>query len=275
MKKLVLTIAAAITFAAASAQAADMRMPLKAPPPVAAVVWNWTGFYIGVNGGYSWGRSRSDAAFVTAPGGVAIAAPAGSVLGSGFDLNGGLVGGQIGYNWQMANWLIGLEGDGQWASERGSTSFLCASPVLGACLPGLTFVPAGATGTVGTFSQNIEAFGTFRGRVGWLVAPQFMFYGTGGLAVGSVRTTLGLSGFTPAGVPVAVSAAGSTTRVGWTVGAGIEGMFAQHWSAKLEYLYMDLGSLNNSIALAPAGIAINTRSRVTDNIFRAGVNYHF
>ena len=108
MNKIILTIATAITLAAANADAADLRMPVKAPPPVAAAGWSWTGFYIGVNGGYSWGRSRSDAAFTTATG-VVIVPPAGSVLGNGFDLTGGLVGGQIGYNWQMSNWLIGLE----------------------------------------------------------------------------------------------------------------------------------------------------------------------
>jgi len=274
MKRFALTIAAAIGFVSVNAHAADLRMPVKAPPPVAAAVWSWTGFYIGVNGGYSWGRSRSDAAFTTGTG-VVIVPPAGSILGNGFDLTGGLAGGQIGYNWQMSNWLIGLEGDGQWASERGSTSFLCAAPVVGACLPGLTVVPPGATGTAGTISQKIEAFGTFRGRVGWLVTPEVLLYGTGGLAVGSVRTSLGLAGFTTAGAPIAITAANSTTRVGWTAGAGIEGMFARNWSAKLEYLYMDLGSFNNSLALAAPGLAINARSRVTDNILRAGINYHF
>jgi len=275
MKKLVLTIATAIGLISANAYAADMRMPMKAPPPVAAAAWSWTGFYIGINGGYSWGRSRNDATFVTAPGGVAIVPGPGSTVGSGFDLTGGLAGGQIGYNWQMSNWLIGLEGDGQWASERGSSTFLCAAPVLGGCLPGLTFIPPGATGTIGTLSQKIDAFGTFRGRLGWLVTPEVLLYGTGGLAVGDVRTSLALSGFTAAGVPVAVSSASNTIRVGWTAGAGIEGMFARNWSAKLEYLYMDLGSVNTALSLTPPGIALNTRSRVTDNILRAGINYHF
>src|SRR5947209_1451508 len=275
MKKLALTFATVIGLVSATAHAADMRMPMKAPPPVAAAAWSWTGFYIGANGGYSWGRSRNDATFATAPGGVVIVPGPGSTVGSGFDLTGGLAGGQIGYNWQMSNWLIGLEGDGQWASERGSTTFLCAAPVLGACLPGLTFIPPGATGTTGTLSQKIDAFGTFRGRLGWLVTPEVLLYGTGGLAVGDVRTSLSLSGFTAAGLPIAIATASSTTRVGWTAGAGIEGMFARNWSAKLEYLYMDLGSVNTALSLTPPGIALNTRSRVTDNILRAGINYHF
>src|SRR5262249_4917567 len=84
MKKFALTIAAAITLAAANADAADLRMPVKAPPPVAAAVWSWTGFYIGVNGGYSWGRSRNDASFITTATGAVIVPPAGSVLGGGF-----------------------------------------------------------------------------------------------------------------------------------------------------------------------------------------------
>jgi outer membrane immunogenic protein len=271
MKRMFFPIAAAIGLITSSAYAADMRMPMKAPPLVAAPIWTWTGFYIGVNGGYSWGRSRNDGGFVTAPGGVPIAAGTTS-----FNLNGGLAGGQIGYNWQMSNWLIGLEGDGQWASERGRSTVLCAATAVGGpCLPGLTFLPPGATGTVGTISQKIDAFGTFRGRLGWLVTPEVLLYGTGGLAVGDVRTSLALAGFNANGAAVAIAATGSTTRVGWTAGAGIEGMFARNWSAKLEYLYMDLGRFNNTVTLTPPGIALNGSSRVTDNILRAGVNYHF
>src|SRR5204863_6867754 len=92
------TVVATVFAATAPASAADMRMPIKAPPPVAAMITNWTGFYIGINGGYSWGRSRDDGSFVTAPGGVLIVAPAGSVLGNTLNLNGGLIGGQVGYN---------------------------------------------------------------------------------------------------------------------------------------------------------------------------------
>lgn len=273
MKKLGLTIAVAIGLVTANAEAADMRMPVKAPPPVAAAVWSWTGFYIGVNGGYSWGRASNSATFVTAPGGVVIVPPAGSLVGNAVDLKGGLVGGQIGYNWQISSWLIGLEGDGQWSWERGSSSFLCVG--AGTCVPGLVVAAPGAFATTGTISQKIEAFGTFRGRVGWLVTPEVLLYGTGGLAVGSVRSALSLASFTAVGLPVGVASTSSTTRVGWTAGGGIEGMFARNWSAKLEYLYMDLGSVNNSLALIPPGVGINVRSRVTDNILRAGINYHF
>jgi outer membrane immunogenic protein len=274
MKRAIFIVATAVGLVAANAYAADLRMPV--PPPVAAAVSSWTGFYIGVNGGYSWGRSRNDGAFLTSPAGLPIVVGAGSVLSNSFDLNGGVAGGQIGYNWQMSNWLVGLEGDGQWASERGRSTFLCAATLVGgACLPGFTFLPGGATGTVGTISQKIDAFGTFRGRVGLLITPEVLLYGTGGLAAGDVRTRLTLAGFTAPGVPVRVAASGSTTRAGWTAGAGIEGLIARNWSAKLEYLYMDLGTFNNTVTLAPPGLTLNVRSKVTDNILRAGVNYHF
>jgi outer membrane immunogenic protein len=266
MKKLLIA-AGSLLALAAPAVAADMRMPMKAPPVAAPIVTSWSGFYIGLNGGYSWGRSRSDATFTAA--GVPFVPPAASILSNSLDLNGGLFGGQIGYNWQISNWLIGLEGDGQWARERGSGTFTCATVALiaAAVIPGVC-----AAGVSAPVTQTIEAFGTVRGRLGLLVTPDVLLYGTGGLAVGSIKTDLALAN--AAGV-VAVVGSSSTTRVGWTAGAGIEGMFAPHWSAKLEYLYMDFGTLTNSLAVAPTGLGVTVSSRVTDNVLRAGVNYHF
>src|SRR5262249_20413421 len=124
-----------------------------------------------------------------------------------------------------------------------------------------------------SFSQRIEAFGTFRGRVGFLATPDFLLYGTGGLAVASFRTSASATA-TAAGLVAGVSAATSQTRGGWAVGAGIEGMFAPRWSAKLEYLYADYGRFNNNLAFA-GPVIIGTSTRVSDNIIRAGVNYHF
>jgi outer membrane immunogenic protein len=277
--------ALALAASVSSAAAADLRprMPAKAPV-MAAEVWNWNGFYLGLNGGYSWGRSRSDVSFFTVPGGVAIAPPAGSVTSSSFNLDGGVFGGQAGWNWQSGAFLFGLETDLQWSGEKGSTAFLCASAVgiLPACLPGFTFLaPGGPAGTTVTVSQSIEWFGTFRGRAGMLFTPSVLGYVTGGLAYGGVKTDLAIGGFSPVLFPLTAASAVSsnrTTRLGWTVGAGIEAMFARDWSAKIEYLYMDLGSYTNSVALAftPAfGIGATVNSRVTDNIIRGGINYHF
>ena len=117
-----------LAFAAAPALAADL--PVKAPPVPMAPVMNWTGFYIGVNGGYSWGRSSRDLNFFNPLNGVVIA----SGTGGGRDLDGGVFGGQVGYNWQTANWVFGIETDAQWTGQKGSTSVPC--PVAG-CFPTL------------------------------------------------------------------------------------------------------------------------------------------
>jgi outer membrane immunogenic protein len=263
-----------------SAMAADL--PVKAPPPapVMAPVWNWNGFYIGVNGGYSWGRAGRDVTFANPVTGAAVVV-AGTGTTSDSNLNGGLFGGQIGYNWQTSNWVFGLETDAQWTGQRGSANALCpatSAVIPGPCLPGLTFVPAGAFGSAATVDQKLEWFGTFRGRAGVAVTPSVLLYATGSAAYGTIKTDLGLAGFTPAGTPVAVAGSSSDTRFGWTVGGGIEAMFASNWSAKIEYLYVDLGKISSTAifptaAGVPLGVSLN--SRITDNIVRAGINYHF
>ena len=186
-----------------AASAADL--PVKSPPPapVMAPVWNWTGFYVGVNGGYSWGRSTRDLNFFNPLNGVLIA----SGTGGGRDMNGGLFGGQLGYNWQTANWVFGIETDAQWTGQKGSTTVLC--PVAG-CFP--TAVAAG-TGVGAALSDKLEWFGTFRGRGGVLVTPSFLLYVTGGLAYGSLQTEVGLSGFTATGIPVTAVGSRSSRQI--------------------------------------------------------------
>jgi outer membrane immunogenic protein len=104
-----------------------------------------------------------------------------------------------------------------------------------------------------------------------------LFYGTGGLAFGEIKTTGTMSGFTPAGVAVGSVGSNSTTRAGWTAGVGVEGKITQNWSAKLEYLYIDLGRFGSGpFTLAPlSAISANVSSRFTDHILRAGINYQF
>jgi outer membrane immunogenic protein len=277
MLKPILIIATALGFSAA-AHAADMRMPVKAPPPIVPVI-SWTGFYIGVNGGYSWGRSDTDVSYFNPLTGAAIVPPVNSITSGRFDLDGGVAGGQIGYNWQTSNWVWGLEADLQWSDEKGSGGFTCAPTLIGGpCIPGFTFVPPGAAGgTALTLDQRIEWFGTVRARGGILVTPEVLLYATGGLAYGSVKTTATLSTFAfPIGPLVAASATSSSTNAGWTVGAGIEGKFNRNWSARLEYIYMDLGNFGGSVSLAPTSpIAANYSSDVTDHVLRAAINYHF
>jgi outer membrane immunogenic protein len=247
-------------FAASPTMAADM--PVKAAPaPVMAPIYNWSGFYVGLNGGYSWGRSSRDLNFFNPLTGVTFA----TASGAGRDLDGGVFGGQIGYNWQTSNWVFGIESDLQWTGQQGSTTALCG-------------VACATVGTTATLTDKLEWFGTIRGRVGVTVTPTALLYVTGGGAYGSVKTDLALATVTANGTPIAIAGSRSTDRFGWTVGAGAEWMFASNWSGKIEYLYMDMGSISNSVVLPTASglpLGANVTSRITDSVFRGGINYHF
>ncbi len=285
MKRVVVGLAAAMSLFATGAMAADMAPRPYVKAPIVDPVWSWTGFYIGGNAGYSWGRSRSDATFFNTATGAVIAPPAGSIGSSSFDMNGAIAGAQLGYNWQSNNWVYGLEGDIQWSDEGGRGAFSCVgtvAPAGGPCLPTLTFLPAGGlAGTTLAIDQKLQWFGTVRGRVGILATPKVLFYGTGGLAFGEIKTTGAMGGFIgtpPLGAPVASIGSTSTTRAGWTAGLGVEGKITQNWSAKLEYLYMDLGRFNSgpfTLTAVGAPIGVNVSSHFTDHILRAGINYQF
>jgi outer membrane immunogenic protein len=285
MKRIVIGMAAAMSLFATGALAADLAArPYVKAPVLVDPVWSWTGFYVGGNGGYSWGRSRTDVSYFNSATGAPIAPPAGSITNAAFDMNGGIAGGQAGYNWQSTNWVFGIEGDLQWSGEKGSAGYSCvgtaAAPVAGPCLPTFTFLPPGGlAGTTLTVDQKLQWFGTVRGRVGILATPKVLFYGTGGVAFGEIKTTGTLSSFStvaPFG-PIASVGSSSTTRVGWTAGVGVEGKITQNWSAKLEYLYMDLGRFSTGpFTLSPVlPISANVSSHFTDHILRAGINYQF
>jgi outer membrane immunogenic protein len=307
MKTSFIGIAAIASLLATSALAADLapRAYTKAPPPLVAV-YDWTGFYIGGNVGYSWGRSSTTQAFSDSVTGTVLSAAA-----TKFDLNGVIGGGQIGYNWQRDKWVFGLEGDIQGSDEKGNTNAVC---------PGNTtvFTPSGSSSTVAAvssacslghagdtntgnvngqavssvLSEKIEWFGTVRGRIGPTITPTILLYATGGLAYGQVKafdTVTGTNVTNPGGqgvnggtilTPVTASFGNSSTRVGWTVGAGIEGAIGGNWTAKLEYLYIDLGNISGSFVtpvVAPSGnfVTASYNSHVTDNVLRVGVNYRW
>lgn len=245
-----------------SANAADLA--LKAPP--APVWYDWTGFYVGLNAGYSWGKSSTTYDVVGLP-----------LNSTSQSMNGGLGGGQIGYNWQFnRNWLFGLEADIQGTGQRGT-----------AVLPTVVFVPPpGAlalpnTTSTASLAQKLPWFGTVRARVGIEPTDHWLLYVTGGLAYGEVKSTAAVTTSVafPGGPVIggaAATATVNTTRAGWTVGGGVEGVISGPWTAKLEYLYMDLGTLNNAfLGIGPTFPAIGTSSHVTDNILRVGVNYRF
>jgi outer membrane immunogenic protein len=266
-------LAAAVAISAissiSSATAADLapRVYTKAPPPV---VYDWTGFYIGGNVGYSWGKSSDTSTLTNGPGTVFFGSAGSS------NLDGVVGGGQIGYNWQMQNWVWGLEADIQGTGEEGSRVFTCG---LGS---GFCQRPVFTTGQFGALplqqipvalSQKIDWFGTVRGRAGVLLTPKVLTYVTGGLAYGEVNTSETI-GTGPAGF------ASTATNLGWTVGVGVEGAIGGNWTARLEYLYIDLGSVSGSFlttipAFGGGFVSSNYSSHVTDNVLRVGVNYKF
>jgi len=267
MNRMLIGIAAATSLLATSAFAADLpaRTYTKAPVYVEPI-YNWTGFYIGGNIGYSWGSS-SDTSTITNTAGTVLFTSTDRT-----DLNGVVGGGQIGYNWQVQNAVWGFEADIQGTGEKGTRDFLC--PVGGCTFtPLATIAPIAGTSLAVALSQKIDWFGTVRARGGFLVSPTVLLYATGGLAYGEVKTSDAIGV-----VPTVFSA--TTTNVGWTLGAGVEGAIGGGWTAKFEYLYVDLGRASGTflttIAAAPAGVLSATySSRVTDNIVRVGINYRF
>jgi outer membrane immunogenic protein len=281
-------IAFASLVAATSAFAADLPAKVYTKAPVMVDPgYNWTGFYAGLNGGYSWGRANTS---ITGLSPFAAIFPIPAIAPFRQDVNGGLGGGQIGYNWQVdRRWVLGLEGDIQWTGERSSSFLTAVGPRYGSTIIGIPVPTAGPdfnaiiTQTA-NLAYNLQWFATFRGRAGVLADPQTLLYATGGLAVGEFKYSAqattsiqvfgpGGAGTTPQGPPLVVvgtAASSSDTRVGWTVGAGVERKFSPNWSGKLEYLYMDFGTRTFF-----SGTANQADVSFHDHIFRAGFNYAF
>jgi outer membrane immunogenic protein len=232
-------LAAVAVFGFASvASAADL--PVKAPPaPVVAPLYNWTGPYVGIAGGYGWGHSDQ-----TDPG---IILRLVIINGDGsYAVNGGILGGTLGYNWQQGPWVFGVEGDYSWADISGSSNTCGPTPPT----------PPHSCGT------KLESLGTLRGRIGYAMGAtgNWLPYVTGGLAVGELQAWDAL-----------FPASGSDFRAGWTVGGGVEVGITRNWTAKIEYLYVDLGSkqMFNIVPGVPETVSF------TANIIRGGINYRF
>jgi len=280
MKRFLLGGTALVAMFAGSAMAADMpvRAPMyKAPPPVMAAVYNWTGSYVGVNGG--WGSSANNrvalAGTDTGAGGIfeplGLPGPntAPIINRAALKSSGGLGGVQAGYNWQTGTWLFGIEADIDAAGIKGSNT-------INAGGPGTPFVAVSYP-----MSSNLKWLGTVRGRLGMLVAPQFLLYGTGGFAFG--RNDLSLAAIAPGAAPpcptVAQSCANTNTntQTGYVIGGGVEWKFAPNWSVKGEYLFVDLGNQSSTITYNYGTFLSTGRVTAQDryNIGRAGLNYQF
>jgi outer membrane immunogenic protein len=197
MKRILIAGIAAIAFCGAPALAADM--PVKAPPMVVPI-FNWTGFYVGIEGGGGWADTRHT--------------NSGNGINSGtVGIDGGLFGGTYGYNWQSGSWVFGLEGDFSWSGIKKNFDDNNGG---GFC--------SGAAQCV----TDLRWLGTDRARLGY-AWDRLLVYGTAGVAYGNVQGTLTAAGFGLA----------DSTRAGFVFGGGTEWAFAPSWSVKAEYLHID------------------------------------
>jgi outer membrane immunogenic protein len=207
------------------ANAADLAArPYTKAPPMMAAVYDWSGFYIGINGG---GGSAHNCWDLVEP-----ALPAGVIPQGCHDSTGGTVGGQIGYRWQATNWVFGLEGQGNWADFSGSN----ATPVGGNPFGGLND------------RSRIDSFGLITGQVGYAWNNVLVYVKGGAAVVGDKYDALD-----PA--TGAVFATGSETRWGETVGAGLEIGFAPNWSLGAEYNHIFLDSHDVTLSFPAGGVA--------------------
>lgn len=338
-------VSLAVAFAAAllsgGARAADRLSPMAAPV-VEAPAPAWAGFHLGASAGYGWSAGGGastvslplfDAIATTANGfdppnvsaggltpGAAALANAGRAP---LDPSGFVGGGHVGYNFQVSErLLLGLEADLQGATIRGGGAQAGLfrdsiswndGPGAHPCGPAVDCLLDRTTAGFGRVDAAVDWLGTARGRLGYLVAPDLLIYGTAGFAYGGVRASAAhaavtqgvmsnlnppFDGFNGLYVltPVAGAARFSGTRTGWTAGGGGEWMFAPNWSLRLEALYYDLGTVSlaaSTVAAlspisvaAPGGIAVaagqplgahlpTTRLRFDGVVARAGVSYHF
>jgi outer membrane immunogenic protein len=237
-KKLVL--ASALLSLASPAFAADIIAPVAVKAQVPAQIFSWTGFYVGAHGGGAW--SKWSGMDPTDP-----AATWSSVTASG-----GIVGGQIGGNYQISNFVVGLEGTGAWSS--------------------VTLNTGGPFGGGAGFNLSLknDYIATVAGRFG-VAFDRVLLYAKGGAAFTRDRYSAnnGLAG------PLAGSASGSFNRTGWLAGGGVEWMFMPNWSVRAEYNYLGFGAITEqpvttgNLAVTPANVKLNIQTGTI------GVNYHF
>jgi outer membrane immunogenic protein len=223
---------------AAPASAADLAArPYTKAPPMIAAIYDWSGFYVGANGG--WGSSHDNRSFDTL----------GVGLGS-YDATGGVAGGQLGYRWQTGGWVFGVEAQGNWADLRGSTAN--------------TFVPGS------TVRSKMDAFGLFTGQIGY-AWNNALLYAKGGAAVTDRNYQ-----FIDTATGLLASSTGYQTRWGGTAGVGVEYGFAPNWSAAVEYDHIFETKHSVGFVTPGGAAAVNTFSAGGDtDLVTARVNYRW
>jgi outer membrane immunogenic protein len=239
-----IAVAAAMSFALVGTAAAS-DLPLKvigghALPPV----YSWTGPYVGINAGYGVGRNHAAFNVPSLPNTETTTEQPAGVLG----------GVQAGYNQQIGQWVIGGEVDFQFSAQKDSTCQSACNSSFG--------IPLSLQ-----VEQKLPWFGTVRGRFG-LATGSVMSYVTGGYAYGRVNTDITDN---LAGGPGSISF--RDTRSGWTAGSGVEAAIGPGWTAKVEYLYVDLGELSKSFTIA--GSPQSWTADLRNHVFRGGLNYRF
>src|SRR5690349_11531511 len=308
MRRLFLALTSAMSVVAVGhmASAADLYRPVyKAPPNVPG----WTGWYLGVNAGASFGSVKTD--FNVAPVTVTTNIPGLNTVnipgfaGSNTESPSGFIGGgQIGYNWQFSPiWVVGLEADFQGALEKDHSTLTDNFSLSFSCGAGGTFTCPVNGILVRDYETKIDWFGTVRLRAGYVWGNMdVLSYVTGGLAYGKVDVegtstvsgTIGGTATTPSpAFSTAHTIGHSNVNTGWVVGFGTEGRLTgmPGWSWKIEALYVDLGHLNDtdatSVVSCRSGEALvpctatatggqtTTNTHFTDGILRGGLNYHF
>jgi outer membrane immunogenic protein len=284
---------AAIALIGTPAFAADMAV--KAPPPAPAPVPTWTGFYGGIQFGGAW-NNETVSSSPNDPVAAALLSGAFGISGqqpvvTSFRLNqsGWAGGADAGYNWQVTNWLVGIETDFSGTSLSGQASG--------------TSILQGPPAEVFTQSINAQTstdwYGTVRGRLGWLATPSLLLFGTGGFAYGRVGDSANYT-FNGAAGPHLFGAdpsfsffcssnnpcfAGSSSsiRTGWIAGGGLEWLLDPHWSFKVGYQFVDLATDTVrvsavSVNAVPAGTVPSSFNAVfhdSFNVVRVGLNYQF
>jgi len=259
--------------AVATVLCASVPEQAQAQPP------SWTGFYIGLNAGGAFGQSKARTNIdcsIVAPGagywcdstgdGAANATAINSSGSGTINRFGFIAGGQVGYLWQQNQMVYGVETDLNSFNLNGSRQASGIMPV--------SYGPGGAiAGTTYNISNsfNTSWLYTLRGRVGWLPKPDMLAYVTGGLAV----TRLGVSFNYSDTFPVSTSGSGSATKTGFALGGGLEWALKDHWTAKVEYLFVDFSSVTATGNITGYGQAISTSGDLTAHIARLGVNYKF
>ncbi len=242
MKKFLLATVGSVALLGMAVPALAADMAVKAPPPAPLpVIYNWSGFYIGANGGWAQSRNCWDFVFLAGP-----------VFTDGCrDRSGGVIGGQVGYRWQTNQFVFGLEAQGDWA-DLSNTRISFFDPTL-------------------STRVKTDGIGLFTGQIGWAAWTAALFYIKGGAAVTSNSFTI-LDTATGAGL-----VSSSATRWGGTVGVGFEYGFAPNWSFGAEYDHLFMGTSNNSFtAVDPRLVGIlNDRIRQDVDMFTLRVNYRF